>query len=604
MATTDSQVTAASLGSQGLMRTHNCGEIRSSDVGEKVTLCGWVNKSRDLGGLHFVDVRDKYGVSQLSFKEFKGDLSILKSCHLESTIKAIGVVRSRPSEAQNKNMATGEVELMVEELEVLSACAIDDLPFLPHGAGEATENLKLKYRYLDLRSTRLQDILKIRSEATVTVRNILHNEGFIEVETPILYKSTPEGARDYVVPSRVHPGEVYALPQSPQTLKQLLMIGSTDKYFQICRCFRDEDLRADRQPEFSQIDMEISFTTPEYVKRLVEKMVSTLFELGSDFTMASMKYSEAMERYGSDKPDLRFGLEHKIVTTLFKDSDFAVLSKPANEGGMIKCMFVPSDMAQFSRKDTDSFTEVVKPHGGKGVAFFKVNDGARSAGISKFITDDLYNSLSQETGFTGDGTWLFFADLNAGVVHSCADALRRHLGKKLELAGKGYAFVWINDFPLLDYDEEAKRFVAMHHPFTMPKEEDLDLFMQGGVENWSKVRAEAYDVVCNGYELGGGSIRIHQNNVQKKMFEALGMSDEETQYQFGFFLEALRFGVPPHGGLAFGLDRIIMLMTGAESIRDVIAFPKTTSATDLMAGSPSRPGAAQLKELHMDFTKK
>jgi aspartyl-tRNA synthetase len=604
MATTDSQVTAASLGSQGLMRTHNCGEIRSSDVGEKVTLCGWVNKSRDLGGLHFVDVRDKYGVSQLSFKEFKGDLSILKSCHLESTIKAIGVVRSRPSEAQNKNMATGEVELMVEELEVLSACAIDDLPFLPHGAGEPTENLKLKYRYLDLRSTRLQDILKIRSEATVTVRNILHNEGFIEVETPILYKSTPEGARDYVVPSRVHPGEVYALPQSPQTLKQLLMIGSTDKYFQICRCFRDEDLRADRQPEFSQIDMEISFTTPEYVKRLVEKMVSTLFELGSDFTMASMKYSEAMERYGSDKPDLRFGLEHKIVTTLFKDSDFAVLSKPANEGGMIKCMFVPSDMAQFSRKDTDSFTEVVKPHGGKGVAFFKVNDGARSAGISKFITDDLYNSLSQETGFTGDGTWLFFADLNAGVVHSCADALRRHLGKKLELAGKGYAFVWINDFPLLDYDEEAKRFVAMHHPFTMPKEEDLDLFMQGGVENWSKVRAEAYDVVCNGYELGGGSIRIHQNNVQKKMFEALGMSDEETQYQFGFFLEALRFGVPPHGGLAFGLDRIIMLMTGAESIRDVIAFPKTTSATDLMAGSPSRPGAAQLKELHMDFTKK
>jgi aspartyl-tRNA synthetase len=604
MATTDSQVTAASLGSQGLMRTHNCGEIRSRDVGEKVTLCGWVNKSRDLGGLHFVDVRDKYGVSQLSFKEFKGDLSILKSCHLESTIKAIGVVRSRPSEAQNKNMATGEVELMVEELEVLSACAIDDLPFLPHGAGEPTENLKLKYRYLDLRSTRLQDILKIRSEATVTVRNILHNEGFIEVETPILYKSTPEGARDYVVPSRVHPGEVYALPQSPQTLKQLLMIGSTDKYFQICRCFRDEDLRADRQPEFSQIDMEISFTTPEYVKRLVEKMVSTLFELGSDFTMASMKYSEAMERYGSDKPDLRFGLEHKIVTTLFKDSDFAVLSKPANEGGMIKCMFVPSDMAQFSRKDTDSFTEVVKPHGGKGVAFFKVNDGARSAGISKFITDDLYNSLSQETGFTGDGTWLFFADLNAGVVHSCADALRRHLGKKLELAGKGYAFVWINDFPLLDYDEEAKRFVAMHHPFTMPKEEDLDLFMQGGVENWSKVRAEAYDVVCNGYELGGGSIRIHQNNVQKKMFEALGMSDEETQYQFGFFLEALRFGVPPHGGLAFGLDRIIMLMTGAESIRDVIAFPKTTSATDLMAGSPSRPGAAQLKELHMDFTKK
>ncbi len=604
MANTDSQVPTATLGHEGLMRTHNCGELRASDIGQSVTLCGWVNKSRDLGGLHFIDIRDKYGVSQLSFKEFSGDLGLLKTCHLESTIKATGVVRARPSEAQNKNMLTGEVELMVEELEVLSVCAIDELPFLPHGAGEPTENLKLKYRYLDLRSSKLQETLKVRSEATVTVRNILHGEGFIEVETPILYKSTPEGARDYVVPSRVHPGEVYALPQSPQTLKQLLMIGSTDKYFQICRCFRDEDLRADRQPEFSQIDMEVSFTTPVYIKRLVEKMVSTLFNLGPAFSMPSMKYSEAMERYGSDKPDLRFGLEHKVVTELFKESDFAVLSKPANDGGMIKCIFVPVEMAQFSRKDTDSFTEVVKPHGGKGVAFFKVNDGARSAGISKFITDELYNSLVEKTGFKGNGTWLFFADLKESVVHSCADALRRHLGKKLELAGEGYAFVWINDFPLLDYDHEAKRFAAMHHPFTMPKEEDLELFMKGGAENWSKVRAEAYDVVCNGYELGGGSIRIHQNDIQKKMFEALGMSEEETQYQFGFFLEALRFGVPPHGGLAFGLDRIIMLMTGAESIRDVIAFPKTTSATDLMAGSPSRPGESQLKELHMEFSKK
>ena len=612
MATTDSPSpspssssisTSASLGSQGLMRTHHCGELRKESVGEKVTLCGWVNKSRNLGGLHFIDIRDKYGVSQLSFKEFSEDLSILKTCHLESTIKIVGTVKSRPAEAQNKNMPTGEVELMVEAIEVLSACAIEDLPFLPHGAGEPTENLKLKYRYLDLRSSRLQEILKIRSEATVTVRNILHDEGFIEVETPILYKSTPEGARDYVVPSRVHPGEVYALPQSPQTLKQLLMIGGTVKYFQICRCFRDEDLRADRQPEFSQIDMEVSFTTPEYIKRLVEKMMATLFNLGADFTMDSMKYSEAMERYGSDKPDLRFGLEHRIVTELFKDSEFAVLSKPANEGGMIKCLFVPADVAQFSRKDTDSFAEIVKPHGGKGVAFFKVTEGATSAGISKFITDDLYNSLVSETGFSGDGTWFFFADKSPDTVHSCADALRRHLGKALELASTGYAFVWINDFPLLDYDASAKRFVAMHHPFTMPKEEDLDLFMKGGVENWSKVRAEAYDVVCNGYELGGGSIRIHQNNVQKKMFEALGMSEEETQYQFGFFLEALRFGVPPHGGLAFGLDRIIMLMTGTDSIRDVIAFPKTTSATDLMAGSPSRPGKEQLKELHMEFTK-
>ncbi len=594
----------AKLGSLGLMRSHHCGELKKSDVGTQVALCGWVNKYRDLGGLHFIDLRDKYGLTQLSFSEFSGDLSILKKCYLESTLMVHGEVRERPAEAQNKNMDTGEVEVMVKEIELLSGCDIESLPFLPFGEKEATENLRLKYRYLELRTEKLQNILKIRSQATVDVRNILHEEDFIEVETPILYKSTPEGARDYVVPSRVHPGEVYALPQSPQTLKQLLMIGGTDKYFQICRCFRDEDLRADRQPEFSQIDIEVSFTTPAYIKRLVEKIAKKLYGLPADFEMPVMSYQEAMNRYGCDKPDIRFGLEHKVVTELFKDSDFAVLSGPANNGGMIKTIFVPASDGTFSRKDTDGFVEVVKPHGGKGVAFFKVAEGTRSAGISKFISDELYNTLVSETGFNGDGTWLFFADAKESVVHGCADALRRHLGKSLNLIEEGYRFLWVNDFPLLEYDEDAKRFAAMHHPFTMPKAEDVDAFLAGGEENWSKVRAEAYDVVCNGYELGGGSIRIHRQDIQKKMFEALGMSEEETQKQFGFFLEALRYGVPPHGGLAFGLDRVVMLMTGAESIRDVIAFPKTTSATDLMAGAPSVPSDEQLNELSMKFNKK
>lgn len=595
---------ATTIGNKGLMRTHTCGQLRGDQQGQKVTLCGWVNKSRDLGGLHFIDLRDKYGVTQLSFKEFKGDMNLLKRCHLESTLMVKGEVRPRPEEARNKNMATGDVEVMVEELELLSECDIESLPFLPHGSKEATENLKLKYRYLDLRSTRLQEILKIRSQATIDVRNILNEEEFIEVETPILYKSTPEGARDYVVPSRVHPGQVYALPQSPQTLKQLLMIGGADKYFQICRCFRDEDLRADRQPEFSQIDIEVSFSTPEYIKSLVEKIVTKLFKLEEGFTMPVMSYEEAMNTYGCDKPDVRFGLEQRIVTDLFIDSEFGVLSNPAKNGGLIKTMFVPAENGSFSRKDTDGFVEIVKPHGGKGVAFFKVADGARSAGISKFIDDELMKKLEEKTGFSGDGTWLFFADTDPEVAHASADALRRHLGSKLDLIGEGYAFLWVNDFPLFEYDGEDGRFYAKHHPFTMPKAEDVDKFLAGGADNWNAVRAEAYDVVCNGYELGGGSMRIYRGDVQKKMFEALGMSEEETQSQFGFFLEALRYGVPPHGGLAFGLDRVVMLMTGTDSIRDVIAFPKTTSATDLMAQAPSTPGAAQLKELHMEFTKK
>lgn len=594
---------------QGLMRTHHCGELRTSDIGKNVIICGWVNKYRNLGSLHFIDVRDKFGVTQLGFVNFKGNIDDLKKCSLESVILAKGVVQVRPNEAKNAEMATGEIEVQVEELTLLSKSDIDTIPFLPYGAVGASDDLRLKYRYLDLRTKKLQDILLLRSKTMNRVRNLLSEEDFIEVETPILYKSTPEGARDYVVPSRVHPGHVYALPQSPQTLKQLLMIGGTDKYFQICRCFRDEDLRADRQPEFSQIDIEVSFSTQEYMKNLVEKILKSVFGLADNFTLPMMKYADAMRLYGSDKPDTRFGLAHMVVTDIFKDSEFATFKTVAEANGLIKAIFVPESMGQFTRKDTDAFVEVVKPHGGKGVAFYKTSKGERSTGISKFITDEIETKLFALSETKGDGTWLFFADNNHTTVHACADAMRRNLGTKLNLieAGKK-SFLWVYEFPLLEWSEEDGRYAACHHPFTMPTREKLDLFMKSDYKSGSSalrdLTAEAYDVVCNGYEIGGGSIRIFDQEVQSRMFEVLGFTPEEAKKQFGFFIDALKYGVPPHGGLAFGLDRLMMILSGTDSITDVIAFPKTTSATDLMSQAPSKPGENQLKELHFQWTTK
>jgi len=590
----------------GSLRTHHCGELRESAIGKEVVLCGWMNKYRNLGSLHFIDLRDKHGVTQLGFESFKGDVQELRKFSLESVLLAKGKVAARPDSAKNPNMPTGMVEVQVTEIQLLSLA--EEVPFLPHGMTQATEDLRLRYRYLDLRSKKLQEILSLRSKATRKAREALYALDFVEVETPILYKTTPEGARDYIVPSRVHPGRVYALPQSPQTLKQLLMIANTDKYFQICRCFRDEDLRADRQPEFTQIDIEVSFPTQEYMKNLATHMVKGIFDRPKEFEMKSITYEEVMRDYGSDKPDVRFGLKQSIVTDLFAGSSFGTFAEVASAGGMVKTMFVSNTLGNMARKDIDALVEIVKPYGGKGVAWFKLENGALSGGISKFIDENLKAELVKRAEAAGNGSgdgWFFFtADKNENIAHDCADALRRHFGKAFNLIDPNqYAFLWVYDFPLFDYDPESKTLGAKHHPFTRPKDEDVELYFSSDKTKIKDVKAYAYDIVCNGYEIGGGSLRIFDNKQQSQMFNLLGFSEEDAQNQFGFFIEALKYGTPPHAGMAFGLDRIIMLLAKTDSIRDVIAFPKTASATDLMASSPSRPSEAQTKELGFQWIK-
>jgi len=454
-----------------------------------------------------------------------------------------------------------------------------------------------------------QHILQTRSQAMNIVRNTLHDLRFIEVETPILYKATPEGARDFLVPSRIHPHKVYALPQSPQMLKQLLMIGGTDRYFQICKCFRDEDFRADRQPEFTQIDIECSFAGPAYIKALAEKLLTKFYHLQEGFELQVMKYKDAMMNYGCDKPDIRFGLKHHNITDAFKGSDFTVFSSVADTG-LIKAIFLPETAGTLARKELESLVEMVKSVGGKGMAWAKY-DGSENwtSGIAKFITPQiakaLNDSLKENEGLEGAGTWLFFGDLKADLAHQGADHVRRYLGEKCELYNESdMAFIWIDEFPLFEYDDEDGRFYAKHHPFTMPHEEDKEKFLSGTKADWESCRAAAYDVVLNGYELGGGSARIYDAKIQEQMFHILGMDKDEVQRQFGFFVEALGYGTPPHAGIAFGLDRMVMLLMNIKNISDVIAFPKTTSATDLMSGAPTAPNPDQLKELSFDWNKK
>ena len=581
----------------GLKRSCRCAEVTSNNIGEKLTLMGWVQKRRNLGSLIFIDLRDRSGLMQLVFDENVNDKALFEKAETlrsEFVIAAVGTIRKREG-AVNPDLATGELEMMVEELRILSES--ETPPFPIDEDCNTKDELRLKYRYLDLRRPNLQRNLMMRSKVCTLVRAFLADEGFLEIETPILNKSTPEGARDYLVPSRVHPGNFYALPQSPQLFKQLLMCSGYDRYFQIAKCFRDEDLRADRQPEFTQIDMELSFVDIDDVIDVNERLLAKLFKevLGVEVSLPiqRMTWAEAMDRFGSDKPDLRFGMELKNITEIVKGCGFGVFTGAIEAGGSVRGINAKGQGAM-PRKKIDALVEFAKGYGAKGLAYLAINeDGTYKSSFAKFMTDEeLKNIVTALEGEPGD--LLFFAADKNKVVWDVLGALRLELAKQMDLLKKDeYKFLWVTEFPLLEWSEEQNRYVAMHHPFTMPMEEDLPLIDTDP----GKVRAKAYDIVLNGTELGGGSIRIHQNHIQEKMFEALGFSMESAYNQFGFLLNAFKYGVPPHAGLAYGLDRLIMLMAKEDSIREVIAFPKVKDASCLMTDAPNIVDEAQLKEL-------
>ncbi len=586
---------------QGLHRSHRCTEVTNKLIGEKVTVMGWVQKRRNLGSLIFIDLRDRSGILQIVFDEPKvGTDNFNKAGELrnEFVIAVEGVVQKREA-AVNDNLITGDIEVIASSLRILSEAKT---PPFPIEEGITTKDeLRLKHRYLDLRRPDLQSKLILRSKVCSAVRSFLIDEGFIEIETPILQKSTPEGARDYLVPSRIHPGEFYALPQSPQLFKQLLMCSGFDRYFQIAKCFRDEDLRADRQPEFTQIDMELSFVDVDDVIDVNERLMAKVFKdaIGLDVKLPfeRMPWQEAMDRFGTDKPDIRFGMELVDVTDIVKDCDFGVFATPANNGGSVRGITVPGQ-GGMSRKKIDKLVEYAKGVGAKGLAYLCVNeDGTYKSSFAKFMTEEELDKLVNAMGAEKGDLILFAADSNK-IVWEVLGSLRCELAKQLDMIPEDeFAFLWITDFPLFEYSEEQERFVAMHHPFTMPYEEDIEFL----ISDPAKVRAKAYDIVLNGCELGGGSIRIHREDVQAKMFEALGFTNEEAYDRFGFLLDAFSYGVPPHAGLAYGLDRMIMLMTGADSIRDVIAFPKVKDASDLMTEAPSPVDEKQLEELFLSI---
>lgn len=579
------------------MKTINNTDITKKDIDKEVTLYGWVQKKRDLGGVLFIDLRDRSGIIQLVInddKKFYKDASGLKN---ESVIKVVGNVRER--ESKNENLSTGDIEVVISSLKILNQSK--DIPFEISDTTTALEDTKLKYRYLDLRRNPVKNRLIARHKIVTSIREYLNNLNFIEIETPILCKSTPEGARDYLVPSRVNKNKFYALPQSPQILKQLLMVGGMERYYQVARCFRDEDLRADRQPEFTQIDMEMSFIEEEDIENIVEGLMKKVFKdiKGIDIKtpFLRMKYSEAMERFGSDKPDMRFGMELNNVTELFKMSEFKVFSNAISDGGIISCIKVENEASNFSRKKIDELTEFVKQYKAKGLAFIKMENDEFTGGISKFLTDTEKETLKEKLSLNNNDL-VFFASDKKEIVYASLGALRVLLGKELGLINEDdYKFLWVVDFPVFEWSDEENRFVSCHHPFTMPKDEDVDKLLT----DKANCHAKAYDIVLNGYEVGGGSIRIHKEDVQEKMFEALGFSKEEAYDKFGFLIEAFKYGTPPHGGLAIGLERLVMILTGTSNIRDVIAFPKTTSASDLMTDCPNYVDEKQLNELYIDI---
>ncbi|WP_339323917.1 aspartate--tRNA ligase [Paenibacillus sp. FSL W8-0194] len=586
-----------------MLRTHQCGSLTTGHIGETVTLNGWVQTRRDLGGVLFIDLRDRSGVVQIVFNPaYSGEaLAIADKVRSEYVLAVTGKVVKRDPETINPNLATGEIEVQITEIEVLNGAKTP--PFFIEDGVEVDESLRLKYRYLDLRRPEMQKTLLLRSKASKIFRDFLDGEGFIEVETPILTKSSPEGARDYLVPSRVHEGEFFALPQSPQQYKQLLMVGGIERYFQIARCFRDEDLRADRQPEFTQVDIETSFMSRDELLGMMEKLMARLFKetINVDIPLPFQRltYAEAMDKYGSDKPDLRFGLELIQVSDLVASSGVKVFASVIEKGGEVKVLNAKG-CGTWSRKEIDDLGPFAARYGAKGLAWIQVKEGEFKGPIVKFFTPEEIEALRERTGAEEGDLLLFSAD-NKKVVADVLGALRLKIGKQLGLINENeFKFAWVVDFPLLEWDEEEKRYVALHHPFTRPRDEDQHLFET----NPGQILAQAYDIVLNGYEVGGGSMRIYKRDMQEKMFAALGLSPEEAQDKFGHLLEAFEYGTPPHGGIAFGLDRLVMLLAGRSNLRETIAFPKTASATDLLMDAPSPVDASQLEQLHIKVAKK
>ena len=587
---------------QGLKRSHRCTEVSSANIGEKVTVMGWVQKSRNKGGIIFVDLRDRSGILQVIFEESQcGAECFEKAGKLRSEFVAAieGTVCKRAG-AVNENLATGDIEVVASSLRILSEA--ETPPFPIEENSKTKEEIRLKYRYLDLRRPDLQRNLIMKSKVATIARQFMADEGFLEIETPMLTKSTPEGARDYLVPSRVHPGTFYALPQSPQLFKQLLMCSGYDRYFQIARCFRDEDLRADRQPEFTQMDMELSFVDVDDVidvnERLLAKLFKEILDLDIQLPIQRMTWQEAMDRFGSDKPDLRFGLELKDVSDVVKDCEFGVFTGALANGGTVRGINAEGQ-GSMPRKKIDALIEYAKTYGAKGLAYIVINeDGSYKSSFAKFMTEEQMNALvAAMDGKPGD--LLLFAADKTKIVWTVLGALRCHLAELMGLVDKNvYRFVWITEFPLLEWSDEENRFTAMHHPFTMPMEEDLQYIDSDP----GRVRAKAYDIVLNGNEIGGGSVRIHQDDIQEKMFECLGFTKAEAHERFGFLLDAFKYGVPPHAGLAYGLDRLVMLMAKQNSIRDVIAFPKVKDASCLMTNAPDYVDDKQLAELGIEVT--
>lgn len=579
-----------------LKRSLRCGELRETHSGQKVVLMGWVDTRRDHGSLVFIDMRDRAGIVQVVLDPKLEGNAAAKDLRGEYVVAIEGVVRTRPEGMRNSKIATGAVEIEATRCQILNEAATPPFQIDDPNVGEM---LRMKYRYLDLRSPRLQSQLILRHQVAQTVRRFLTDEGFIEVETPILYKSTPEGARDYLVPSRVNPGMFYALPQSPQTLKQLLMISGFDRYFQIARCFRDEDLRADRQPEFSQIDMEMSFIDEEDIIGLNEKLARQLWkevkgvELGE---IPRITYQYAMDTYGNDKPDVRFDMKIKDLKSVVTGSGFKVFDDVIARQGIVRGIAVPKGGA-FTRGQFDKLTEVAKRGGAKGLVWIKSEGETLSSPVSKFFSPEKLQSIFEACGAQKGDAALIVGD-DYDIACASLSTLRNHLGKELNLIDtKNDKFLWVVDFPLLEYSPDEKRWVARHHPFTSPKDEHAEILLRNEEAKYGQLLAKAYDLVCNGYEIAGGSIRIYRNEVQQSMFKTLGMTPEETKKKFGFFLEALSYGTPPHGGIAWGMDRLIMILCGTEAIREVIAFPKTAKATDLMADTPSEVSRDQLNEV-------